>query len=71
MKTLLWAFLTFSMPIDQSSDGLDGLSKGGQCVTIWAVDAGLTLNVRKTQAIFFGSSRYAQRLKTTAVPFVE
>ena len=39
-------------------------------VTAWAHGAGLTINVRKTQAIFFGSSRYVQRLKALDLPGV-
>ena len=58
------------MSVDQVSDGLDRLSKAGQYVTAWAHGAGLITNVRKTQAIFFGSSRYVKRLKALDLPRV-
>ena len=49
--------------IDQVLDGLEILLQAGKRVTTWAENAGLNLNVKKTQAIFIGSSRYVQRLQ--------
>ena len=56
--------------IDQVLDGLEVLSQAGKRVTTWAENAGLNSNVNKTQAIFFGSSRYVQRLQAMKLPGV-
>ena len=58
------------VPIDRVHEGLFQLTNAVQQVTAWADQLGLKLNARKTQAIFFGSSGYVQRLRSMNLPGV-
>ena len=54
--------------IDELNEGIRYLSIIGRAVAAWAVDNALSLNVRKTKAIIFGSNQNSKH--TTGYAFV-
>ena len=58
------------VPFDRVHEGLFQLKNAAQQVAAWADQLSLKLGAGKTQAIFFGSSGYVQRLRAMNLPGV-